>query len=131
MEEKDKDVLTDLGKEYTGVKGKDAIDLLMKEKQGYVKDAFTRKDIGDIALVWGDDNMGLQHIIKRRTETGQNLDKVLRNLTDVIEKGNLEPADKERLQLTLGNDRAIIDLKFRGNKLQFVLTAFELYKNKN
>ena len=37
-----------LGKEYTGVKGQAAVDLLMKEKQGYVKDAFMRKDIGGI-----------------------------------------------------------------------------------
>lgn len=40
-----------LGREYTGYKGQDAIDKLMQEKQGYIKDLFNWKDIGDIALI--------------------------------------------------------------------------------
>lgn len=42
-----------LGKEYVGVKGQAAIDKLMQEKQGHVKGAFHREDIGDIDLLWG------------------------------------------------------------------------------
>ena len=61
------------GEEFKGVKGKAAVDRLMKEKRGHVKGAFTRKDIGDIDLVWGNEGMGLAHIIKRRKETKQPL----------------------------------------------------------
>ena len=65
------------GKEYTGIKGKAAVDLLLKEKQGFVKDAFTRDDIGGISLVWGEagrpnteEGYGIAHIIRRRKEEG-------------------------------------------------------------
>ncbi len=53
-----------LGKEYKGFKGQDAINKLLAEKQGHIKAAFTRSDIGDIDLLWGNDDIGLQHIIK-------------------------------------------------------------------
>lgn len=89
-----------LGKEYKYVKGQDAINLLMKEKQGWVRDAFTRKDIGDIALIWGNDGMGLQHIIKRRKETNQPLGKLLSSLVDVIEKGEFEEQLNYRYSLS-------------------------------
>jgi len=56
----------------------------MQERQGYVKGVFTRKDIGDIDLVWGDNSKGLCHIVKRRKETGQPLEKLLEGLTDTI-----------------------------------------------
>ena len=56
------------GVEYAGVKGCEAVDKLLKEKQGHVKAAFHRKEIGDIDLAWGDENGGLAHVIKRRDE---------------------------------------------------------------
>ena len=43
------------GEEFKGVKGKEAIKKVIAEKRGHVKDAFTRKDIGSIDLVWGDE----------------------------------------------------------------------------
>lgn len=43
------------GEEFKGVKGKEAIKKVIAEKRGHVKDAFTRKDIGGIDLVWGDE----------------------------------------------------------------------------
>lgn len=50
-----------LGKEFTGVKGQKAVEKLLQEKQGHVKGAFTRQDIGDIDLVWGNEKQGLCH----------------------------------------------------------------------
>ena len=113
-----------LGKEYKDVKGQDAINFLMKEKQGWVRDAFTRKDIGDIALIWGNDDMGLQHIIKRRKETNQPLGKLLSSLADVIEKGEFEEQLNGRYSLSYKGKIAIIEPKLLGNKLNFVFTAF-------
>jgi hypothetical protein len=54
------------GEEFKGIKGKDAINKLLKEKRGHVPDAFIREDIGGITLVWGNNKAGLQHIIKHR-----------------------------------------------------------------
>ncbi len=114
-----------IGKEFTGVKGQAAIDLLMKEKQGHVKGAFTRKDIGDIDLVWGNESMGLAHIIKRRRETGQDLQSLLNNLSDVIEKGQLKVGTNGRFNIEHNGRVAIVKPKFDNEKLQFLLTAFE------
>lgn len=113
-----------LGEEFTGVKGQAAVDKLMKEKKGYVKDAFTRKDIGDIALVWGNDDMGLQHIIKRRKETGQNLGKLLSSLTEVIENGELGYGHDNRFSISYKGKKAIIEPKVNKGKIQFLFTAF-------
>lgn len=113
-----------LGKEFTGVKGQEAIDVLMREQQGHIKDAFTRKETGDIALVWGDDNMGLQHILKRRQETNQPLGRLLQSLTDVIEKGELEEQGGGRFRLRYKGKSAIVEPHLFESKISFVFTAF-------
>lgn len=113
-----------LGKEFTGVKGQEAVDLLMKEKQGHVKGAFTRKDIGDIDLVWGNESKGLAHIIKRRKETKQPLGKLLSSLTDVVEKGDLSFAKKGRFEINFKGKKAIIEPKLLGENIQFLFTAY-------
>ncbi len=78
------------GEEFAGVKGSDAIEKLLKEKRGHVKNAFTRPEIGGIDLVWGDENGGLLHTIMRR-------DKMLRNGTGNI--SGLDMAKKYRILL--------------------------------
>lgn len=115
-----------LGEEFTGVKGQEAVDKLMKEKKGYVKDAFKRKDIGDIALVWGNDTAGLQHIIKRRKEEFENLGKLLKSLTEVIEKGNLSYLSKGKFGIEYKGKRAVIEPHAYGKEFQFLLTAYHL-----
>jgi len=103
----------------------------MKEKQGYVKDAFTRKDIGDIALVWGEageknteGGYGLAHIIRRRKETKQPLGKLLNSLTEVIEKGDMNLQDNKRFALSYKGKVAIIEPQMFEGKLRFLFTAF-------
>ena len=113
-----------LGKEFTGVKGQEAVDLLMKEKQGHVKGAFTRKDIGDIDLVWGNEGMGLAHIIKRRKEMGQNLGKLLNSLSDIIEKGRLKDTSSGRFMIEYKGKKAVIEPRLYNEKVNFVLTAY-------
>lgn len=124
-EEKQPDKISEfLGKEFTGVKGQEAVDLLMKEKQGHVKGAFTRKDIGDIDLVWGNEGMGLAHIIKRRKETKQPLGKLLSSLTDVIEKGDMTIQDNKRFALRYKGKTAIVEPQIKNNRLTFLFTAY-------
>jgi len=42
-----------MGPEFTGVKGQAAVEKLLNERQGHVKEAFYRDDIGGIDLYWG------------------------------------------------------------------------------
>lgn len=116
-----------LGKEYTGVKGKDAIDKLMKEKQGFVRDAFSRVDIGNVALIWGNKDIGLCHIIKRRKETGQDLATLLKKFPHIIERGELKKSGGQ-FKIEYDGCRVVISPEFFGMEFQFVLTGYELNK---
>lgn len=118
-----------LGREYVGVKGREAISLLLRERQGWVRNAFYRKDIGDIALVWGNEYMGLQHIIRRRLETNQNLSELLNELTDIVERGSVYfNKNTKRMEITRKGKRVIVSPQLYGDEFNFVLTAFEIAK---
>ncbi len=119
-----------LGKEFTGVKGQKAVEKLLQEKQGHVKGAFTRQDIGDIDLVWGNEKQGLCHILARRNQEGIDTGEFVMSLADVIENGScvLNPNTK-RFEISKSGKKAIID--FREDETassRFVLTAFLITK---
>ncbi|MFV0627034.1 MAG: anti-CBASS protein Acb1 family protein [Alphaproteobacteria bacterium] len=113
-----------LGEKFEGFKGRDAIDKLMGEKRGYVPNAFSRKDIGDVSLIWGDDEMGLQHIIKRRKETNQPIGRLFESLTEVIEKGNISEGKKGRFEINYKGKLAIIEPKLYNETINFLFTAY-------
>lgn len=123
-----------LGKEFVGLKGQAAIDKLVSEKQGYIKAAFNRDDlgIGDINLVWGEAGergYGLAHIIERREQQKIDTNNFLSTLGEVIEKGRLyQINDNGNLEILHGSKMAIIALTLRDNKLTFLLTAFKTRK---
>ena len=118
-----------LGKTYAGYKGQEAISKLLREKQGYVPKAFYRADIGDIALVWGDENAGLAHIIKRRSEQEINVKELLSDLAEVIEKGKLKKQNaKGNFEILRNRKMAIISPAYHGNKFTFVISAFKTRK---
>lgn len=125
------------GEEFTGVKGSDAIEKLLKEKRGHVKNAFTRPEIGGIDLVWGDDTGGLQHTIMRR-------DKMLRNGTGnisgldmvkkipyIIEKGDFDLDENDRPGIEKDGYRVAIRPTYDGKKLNWIVTAMEITSLKN
>lgn len=68
--------------------------------------------------------MGLAHIIKRRKETGQNLEELLNNLTDIVEKGQLSNGKHGRFLIEYKGKRAIIEPRLYNKKVNFVLTAY-------
>ncbi len=45
-----------------------AINKLLETKKGFVAGAFYKEGLGDIDLVWGNKDYGLEHILKRRIE---------------------------------------------------------------
>ena len=116
-----------LGTEYKGVKGQAAIDKLVQEKGGHVKGAFSRKGIGDIDLVWGDDTVGLQHIIKRRNEEGFDGESFLSEIPNVVRNGKLDKQSNGRFSLTLGDKQAIIAPELRNDKIVYLMSAFSSY----
>ena len=117
-----------IGKEYKGYTGQDAINKLLEEKNGHIKNAYNREDIGAIDLIWGDDSAGLQHIIKQRTAQGFTQEKLsifLSELSDVIVSGNLVKNSRGTFEITHNGKIAVVSPELHGNKLMFLLTAFK------
>ena len=122
------------GVEYTGVKGRAAIDKILKEKQGHVKAAFHRKEIGDIDLAWGDENGGLMHVIKRRDEmlssgkgTISGLE-IVKKIPDIIENGKISSDTFGRISIIQGRYKVGINPTFDGEKINWIVTAMEIIK---
>lgn len=114
------------GEEFKGVKGQAAVEKLLKEKRGHVKGAFHRDDIGEIDLLWGDDNVGLKHIIKQREKQGIDSNEFVRNLSTVIEKGDFyQKSDRGNFEILYNGKMAIIAPEYHGNKVTFLLTAYK------
>lgn len=79
--------------EYSG-KPKEAIEYLLKEKNGYVPNAIYKEGIGNIDIIWGEagtgkGGYGLAHIIRRRNEEGNNGEEFVKQLPDIIEHGKV------------------------------------------
>jgi hypothetical protein len=118
-----------LGPEYKDVKGQAAIDKLLEEKQGHVKGAFHRDDIGGVDLLWGDDAAGLQHIIKQRETQNIEIKAFFSNLAEVVEKGKMiGKNDKGRFEILHNGKIAVVSPELRSNKLVFLLTAYKTSK---
>ena len=115
-----------LGKEHTGVKGIAAIEKLLEEKSGHVKSALSRKGIGPIDLIWGNDDIGLHHIIKRRDEQGFDGESFLYEIPNVIRQGNVRERPDGRIEIRHGDISAIVSSNLKGYDIQFLLTAFYL-----
>lgn len=76
------------GKEFKGFSGAKAIEKLLQEKQGFVQGAFSRNDIGDIDVVYGEvtdpkthKGYGLAHIFDKHPEVTPEI------INEIISKG--------------------------------------------
>lgn len=117
-----------MGKEYSGYTGQEAVEKLLQEQNGHIKNAFTRADIGGIDLIWGDNNAGLQHIIKQRSAQGftdEKLKDLLSSLEDVISSGTIAKNDRGTFEIYKHGKVAIISPELRGSRLTFLLTAYK------
>lgn len=96
---------------YAG-KPKEAIDFLLKERNGQVKGAWERKDIGKIDIVYGNDNKGLKHIVKRHVEEQNDFlsqDDMAEKISDILKNGVLSKTKKGRLLLEKDGYIAILN----------------------
>jgi hypothetical protein len=118
------------GKKFEGLKGKDAVDKLLWEKRGYVSDAFHRDEIGYIALVWGDEDGGLCHIVKKREEVGIDVKDFLKNITEVIEKGNLHKDKNNPSRQNIWYDKklVVVETVYLNEKINWVISAYKQRK---
>lgn len=114
------------GEEFKGYKGQAAIDKLLKEQRGHVKGAFHRDDMGDIDLLWGNDYLGLQHIIKHREEQGINAQQFLSDIAEAVESGEFRKKnDRGNFEFLYGRKMVIIAPEYKGNKVTYLLTAYK------
>lgn len=120
-----------LGQEHKAPHGDAAVQKLLDCKNGHIKNAFIRSDIDDITLIWGNDAVGLKHIIKRRTEENKNVDELVSHLSDTIENGTLKINKRGRFVITKGKYQAIISPEIFNDKLNFLITGYFVYDKKD
>ena len=101
------------GVEYVGFKAQAAIDKLLQEKQGHIKAAFWREEIGNIDLVWGNFGFGLIHLIMERQKQGVDPVSFLSDLAEVIEKGQIVLVKENRFAIIYKGKKAVIAPNFR------------------
>ncbi|EPA4342086.1 hypothetical protein ACQ3ZU_001742, partial [Campylobacter upsaliensis] len=121
--------LDEFGVNFEGFKGKEAVEKLLSEKRGQVKGAFYKEGLGEIDLVWGDENFGLRHILEQRTKQWgeEKALKFISHLNENIEKGQIVEVQKGRAAIKTDLTTIILDKKENNN---FVLTAFRDRNNK-
>ena len=119
------------GIEFKGYKKQDAINKLLKEKKGHVKNAFYRKELGYIDVIWGNDDAGLCHIIKQRDKKFYDgighilgIDMVNKIVT-IVENGEILDTDN-KLRIEYDGYRVGISPKYHNEKINWIVTAMEI-----
>ena len=123
------------GNIYNQFKGKvkEAFDFLMKHKGGDLLGVFHRKDVGDIDLVWGDENGGLAHILHKHVGEGKsfaNVDEAMSHIQNIIETGKNDFEDGDKIVFRNGSELVTVRKNFRegGKKIadkNWILTAYD------
>ncbi|WQV40851.1 DUF3519 domain-containing protein [Helicobacter pylori] len=119
--------------------GLGAINKLLETKKGFVAGAFYKEGLGDIDLVWGNKDYGLEHILKRRedqalnngineTEAKKYAMSVVKTIPEVIEKG-VKVERNGRVAIEYQNIRVGLKDNWKGEKLpnHWVISSYELY----
>ncbi|WQW74177.1 DUF3519 domain-containing protein [Helicobacter pylori] len=127
------------GDNYSEFKGDGlgAINKLLETKKGFVAGAFYKEGLGDIDLVWGDKDYGLEHILKRREKQAKNQGlneqqakeyamSVVKTIPEVIEKG-VKVERNGRMAIEYQNIRVGLKDNWKGEKLpnHWVITGYE------
>lgn len=95
-EQRNRSSIKEFGQNYTDYyhKGIEALEKVLQEKKGQVVGAFTRADIGDIDVVWGNEKIGLQKIIAKHLNDfepfGAGEQGVIYGIGEIVDKGTLK-----------------------------------------
>ncbi|WRB69330.1 DUF3519 domain-containing protein [Helicobacter pylori] len=119
--------------------GLGAINKLLETKKGFVAGAFHKEGLGDIDLVWGNKDYGLEHILKRREsdaidkgmskeESKKYALEIINNIPNIISNGKLLKDDLGRLKIEFKNQRVGLNDSWKGETLnnRWVITSYEL-----
>ncbi|EJB97122.1 hypothetical protein HPHPH34_0853 [Helicobacter pylori Hp H-34] len=133
------EVPSEWGHNYSEFKGDGlgAINKLLETKKGFVAGAFYKEGLGDIDLVWGNKDYGLEHILKRREEQAFNNGineaeakeyamSVVKTIPEVIDKG-VKVERNGRVAIEYQNIRVGLKDNWKGEKLpnHWVITGYE------
>lgn len=123
------------GNIYNQFKGKvkEAFNFLMHHKSGDLLGVFHRDDVGDIDLVWGDENMGLAHILGKHVGEGKDFetpDDAVNMIENVINNGSIMQETPNRYVVTLDGFRVGIRKEFDGEKKNWIVTAIDYNRSK-
>ena len=124
---------TFFGEEFKGYKGADAIEKLLKEKKGHIKNAFYHKEFGYITLVWGNENCGLQHAIKRRDDDKAKGKsdisglEIAKKIPDIIKYGVRDKDVQNRENIVFGRYRVGIKAHYDNDKITWIVSAMKDY----
>ena len=123
------------GNIYNQFKGKvkEAFNFLMHHKSGDLLGVFHRDDVGDIDLVWGDENMGLAHILGKHVGEGKDFetpDDAVSMIENVIDNGNIMQDTPNRYVITLDDFRVGIRKEFDWDKKNWIVTAIDYNRSK-
>ncbi|WQX44297.1 DUF3519 domain-containing protein [Helicobacter pylori] len=134
------------GHNYSEFKGDGlgAINKLLETKKGFVEGAFYKEGLGDIDLVWGNKDYGLEHILKRREsdaiDKGMSKEEakkyaleIINNIPNIISNGKLSKDDLGRLSIEFKNQRVGLNDSWKGETLnnRWVITSYEIDKSRN
>ncbi|MBM0625252.1 DUF3519 domain-containing protein, partial [Helicobacter pylori] len=98
-----------------------------------------KEGLGDIDLVWGNKDYGLEHILKRREKQAKNqglneqqakerTNELLKEIPTIIQKG-LKEEDKPGYAVIILNHSKVVLSKFKGDnelKNHYMITSFEV-----
>ncbi|MCQ2704559.1 DUF3519 domain-containing protein, partial [Helicobacter pylori] len=135
------DTSSEWGPNYSEFKndGLGAINKLLETKKGFVAGAFHKEGLGDIDLVWGNKDYGLEHILEKRKKQYKRLgltneqakertNELLKEIPNIIQKG-LKEEDKPGYAVIILNNLKVVLSKFKGDnelKNHYMITSFEV-----
>ena len=123
------------GNIYDQFKGKvkAAFDFLMKHKSGDLLGVFHRDEVGDIDLVWGNENGGLSNIITKHVGEGKDFEtpeKAIEKIEEVLKDGEVIQNGQMRYVVSKDGYRVAIRKDFDGEKKNWVVTAIDYNRTK-
>ncbi|WQV65262.1 DUF3519 domain-containing protein [Helicobacter pylori] len=123
--------------------GLGAINKLLETKKGFVAGAFYKEGLGDIDLVWGNKDYGLEHILKRREKQAKNKGlneqqakeyalNIARTIPEVIDKG-VKVDNSGRMAIEYKNIRVGLNDDWYSEKLpnKWVISSYEIHNSES
>ncbi|WRG70583.1 DUF3519 domain-containing protein [Helicobacter pylori] len=123
--------------------GLGAINKLLETKKGFVAGAFHKEGLGDIDLVWGNKDYGLEHILKRREKQAKNKGlneqqakeyalNIARTIPEAIDKG-VKVDNNGRMAIEYKNIRVGLNDDWYSEKLpnKWVISSYEIHNSES